>query len=244
MSGLWPDKKKVSEFSKEERDLLLFSPKGKFKRRYKTSTSVDLGDVSWEGIVTSIRRRHINKEGSAAAESSSRGKFLTFAECPGCNGDRVCEAVRNCKIAGRSIVDWSKMELSDLRAVLDEIDEAALDAIDGDGGSAGAGAGAGSGDSDPSDAQQTMTTLVAAPVLKRMKDKLDTLCHIGVGYLSMSRETSTLSGGESQRVKMAKELTTEIISQAYVRCLQRRLRPHRSHALLLSVSGRTHGRIA
>jgi excinuclease UvrABC ATPase subunit len=56
----------------------------------------------------------------------------------------------------------------------------------------------------------------AAPLLARLSERLDHLVEIGLGYLSLSRETSTLSGGESQRVKMVRHLSSSLTETLYI----------------------------
>lgn len=53
-------------------------------------------------------------------------------------------------------------------------------------------------------------------VVEKLKARLQVLCEIGVGYLTLSREVATLSGGECQRVKMAKQLSCDLVSMCYV----------------------------
>ena len=55
-----------------------------------------------------------------------------------------------------------------------------------------------------------------APLLARLSERLDHLVEIGLGYLSLSRETATLSGGESQRVKMIRHLSSSLTETLYI----------------------------
>ncbi len=63
---------------------------------------------------------------------------------------------------------------------------------------------------------ETIESPVAAPILATLKERLQSLVDIGLDYLSLARETDTLSGGESQRVKMVKHLTSSLIDVMYV----------------------------
>jgi excinuclease ABC A subunit len=62
----------------------------------------------------------------------------------------------------------------------------------------------------------TITGPVAAPMLKTLRERLQHLVDIGLDYLSLDRETSTLSGGESQRIKMVKHLSSSLIDVMYI----------------------------
>jgi excinuclease UvrABC ATPase subunit len=61
-----------------------------------------------------------------------------------------------------------------------------------------------------------ITDAVAAPMLATLKERLQHIVDIGVGYLSLDRETSTLSGGESQRIKMVKHLSSSLVDVMYI----------------------------
>jgi excinuclease UvrABC ATPase subunit len=61
-----------------------------------------------------------------------------------------------------------------------------------------------------------ITTLAAAPLVKELTNRLQQLVNIGLEYLSLDRETDTLSGGESQRVKMVKHLTSGLVDAMYI----------------------------
>ncbi len=62
----------------------------------------------------------------------------------------------------------------------------------------------------------TVTDPVAAPMLKTLRERLQHLVDIGLDYLSLDRETSTLSGGESQRIKMVKHLSSSLVDVMYI----------------------------
>ncbi len=63
---------------------------------------------------------------------------------------------------------------------------------------------------------ETFTDPVAAPVVRSLVERVGNLVTIGLGYLSLDRETSTLSGGESQRIKMVRHLSSSLIDMMYV----------------------------
>jgi excinuclease UvrABC ATPase subunit len=59
-------------------------------------------------------------------------------------------------------------------------------------------------------------TSITEPIISRLRERLEVLIHIGVGYLSFSRAVGTLSGGECQRVKMARQLGCDLVGMIYV----------------------------
>ena len=62
----------------------------------------------------------------------------------------------------------------------------------------------------------TMAGPIARPLAAKMEEKVRDLCDIGLGYLSLDRETATLSGGESQRIKMVRHLSSSLIEVLYI----------------------------
>ncbi|WP_086881152.1 ATP-binding cassette domain-containing protein, partial [Streptomyces rhizosphaericus] len=108
-------------------------------------------------------------------------RAMTLAECPECEGARLCEAVRSCRIDGRSIADCSALQISDLAEFVRGIRDDSV-----------------------------------GPVLESLRALLDSLVEIGLGYLSLDRESGTLSGGEAQRVRMVRHLGSSLTDVTYV----------------------------
>ena len=116
--------------------------------------------------------------------------FFTATTCPDCGGVRLCGPALEVELAGGwTIGQCVNMELTDLDQVLKGIAE---------------------GD-DYQPIKQVITTLVT-----KMRSSLGHLIDIGVGYLSLNRGVPTLSGGESQRVKMARQLDCDLVDLIYI----------------------------
>ncbi|MGH3089615.1 MAG: ATP-binding cassette domain-containing protein [Rubrobacteraceae bacterium] len=179
-SGFFDTGKKLSDYTDEEWGTLLYGKPGKIE--LKTLSGFIKRD-NFEGVVDMFNRLHINKEGGAASDAKrdTLRRFVSVEHCPACDGTRLNEAARSCKIDGRNIADFAAMEVGDLVEVVGCI-------------------------KDP----------VAAPMVSGAVERLQNLVDIGLGYLSLDRETSTLSGGESQRIKMVRHLGSSLSDMMYI----------------------------
>ena len=174
-SGFFDNDKKLSEFTEQELDLLLYGKEQKFK----------LGSMNrtYHGVITGFSRSYIERDLKTRSEKT-QGKiaqYLTEGPCPVCKGARLNKAVLSCKINGYNIAELSSMEVSDLIGVIKDIKDPA--------------------------AKQTVDELV-----RRLQNMID----IGLEYLTLNRETDTLSGGEGQRVKLVKHLGSSLIDVMYI----------------------------
>jgi len=172
-STFFDNDKKVSDFSKEEMDLLLYG-----EPRKMPSDS-----VTYEGVVVKFNRKFINRDIKTLSERTRKivEPCLTMAPCPSCRGARLSQAALGCTINGQNIAELCALEVDELIGVVQNIDHPP-----------------------------------AAPLLKEVTTRLQQMVNIGLEYLSLDRETNTLSGGESQRVKIVKHLTSGLVDALYI----------------------------
>lgn len=108
--------------------------------------------------------------------------------CPVCHGTRL-KAETNCfKIDGKTISEVSSMEISDLRKWLSGLDSKL----------------------------KGRQSAVARDILKELRDRVDFLLDVGLEYLTLDRATSTLSGGESQRIRLATQIGSKLVNVIYI----------------------------
>lgn len=175
-SGLFDLDKKIKDYSKEELDLFLYSPQIKLKNPPAEWPK----SAKYEGIYPRMYRSIINsKEGKL--HQKILDKMITTYPCPDCDGSRLNEKIRKCKIDGKNIADIVQMPIPD-----------AIEFI------------------------KTINHPLAEDLKKELIKRLTALIEIGLGYLSLSRNIGTLSGGEAQRIKIAKYINSALNDIVYV----------------------------
>ncbi len=175
-SGLFDLDKKIKDYSKEELDLFLYSPQIKIKNPPQNWPKT----AKYEGIYPRMYRSIINtKEGKL--HKKILDKMVKITLCPECNGSRLNEKIRSCKINGKNIAEVNDISIPD-----------AIEFI------------------------KTIKNHLAEDLKAEIIKRLSALVEIGIGYLSLSRQTSTLSGGEAQRIKIAKYINSALTDMVYV----------------------------
>lgn len=142
--------------------------------------------LSYEGLVKYIEMQQSEDATSAAQKWS--GQFFSRAVCPECNGDRLNKEALHFFIGNMNIAQLSRLDISDLY-------QWTLDA-----------------DKYFSPTQ----AIIAKEILKEIRTRLSFLIDVGLDYLSLNRNSATLSGGESQRIRLATQLGSELVNVLYI----------------------------
>ena len=116
------------------------------------------------------------------------GQFIKMATCPECNGWRLNKEALSYRIAGKNIAELSAMDISELYEWLEGIEEKL----------------------DPKQLR------IATEILKEIRSRLRFLLDVGLDYLSMNRGSATLSGGESQRIRLATQIGSQLVNVLYI----------------------------
>ena len=185
--GIFDNDKPLKDWSEEELHKLLYSEPIDLD---KSKTGLSYNRYH-EGIITKLERSIIEKaiDQKDEDEQNARDKFFTYRVCEHCHGSRINNRARSVKIGGKSIDQIFSMELSDVWEFFKQMET----------------------NTDHDEARE-----MALPILRKVNYILSQLVNIGVGYLSLDRPVSTLSGGESQRVKMARQLDCDLTDLIYV----------------------------
>ena len=112
--------------------------------------------------------------------------FMVTSKCPDCKGARLSPMSLNVTVGGKNIYEFCKMSISDEIKFIDNLEL--------------------------SEKEQTIGNLV----IKEIKDRLNFLNSVGLDYLSLSREAATLSGGESQRIRLATQIGSSLVGVLYI----------------------------
>lgn len=142
--------------------------------------------LTFEGVINYIG----NLEVANGKKNRSRLKdqYVQYNTCPECNGTRLKKESLYFRIADRNIGDLSAMDIKDLSVFLSEV-EAKM-----------------------TDKQRT----IASEILKEIRARLGFLVEVGLDYLSLNRGARTLSGGESQRIRLATQVGSRLVNVLYI----------------------------
>ena len=142
--------------------------------------------LSYDGLLKYIEMQQSDDATSAAQRWS--GQFFSRKVCPECNGDRLNREALHFFIDGKNIAELSRMDISELLDWSRTVEERL----------------------DPK------RKIIAAEIIKEIRSRLLFLNDVGLGYLSLNRASATLSGGESQRIRLATQLGSELVNVLYI----------------------------
>ena len=142
--------------------------------------------LSYEGVAKYILMQQ-ESEASASAQKWA-GQFIRMATCPECNGQRLNKEALHYKIAGKNIAELSAMDISELYEWLEGVEEQL----------------------NPKQRQ------IAVEILKEIRSSLKFLLDVGLDYLALNRASATLSGGESQRIRLATQIGSQLVNVLYI----------------------------
>lgn len=141
---------------------------------------------SYDGLVKYIEMQQDEDAGADANKWS--GKFFSRAVCPKCGGNRLNKTSLYFFIDGKNIADVANMDIADLY----EWTQGLEDRLD-----------------------QTKR-VVAEEILKEIRSRLKFLLDVGLDYLSLNRDSASLSGGESQRIRLATQIGSQLVNVLYI----------------------------
>ncbi|RZP19172.1 MAG: excinuclease ABC subunit UvrA [Erythrobacter sp.] len=179
------------EFDKEIRDIILHGTKGRaipltFKDGRKSYTV----KKPFEGVIGNLNRRMLQTESAWMREELA--KFQTAQPCETCNGKRLNPKALSVKIPGPAgptdIATPTQMSVADAKAWFLGLDGHLTD-------------------------QQAQ---IAKAILKEINERLGFLDNVGLDYLNLDRTSGTLSGGESQRIRLASQIGSGLSGVLYV----------------------------
>lgn len=142
--------------------------------------------VSFDGIVKYLRNVIENDDSSAGQKWAEQ--FLATCVCPECKGQRLSRESLSYRIDGKNIAELSGMDISELRLWFD----ACLPHLD------------------------ERERRIASEIVKEICTRLDFMLDVGLDYLSLDRQSASLSGGESQRIRLATQIGSGLVNVLYI----------------------------
>ena len=181
----------VENLPRKQLDILLYGNDGERLDLYESETRNKTFE-HFNGKRALSFEGIINNLKRRLAESKSEfvrfeiGKFVKEIICPLCHGKRLNESALSVKIKGKSIADICDMSVGDLKSYFDDLSLSKEKAE------------------------------IAKSILKEIKARINFLCDVGLEYLTLSRSAETLSGGESQRIRLATQIGSGLAGVLYI----------------------------
>jgi len=141
---------------------------------------------NYEGLVKYIRSTQENDQSATAQKWV--GQFSRDCKCPECQGQRLNKQALSFRIADKNIAELSAMDLGDLYQWLEDVNERLTD----------------------------HQKKIAPEILKEIRTRLKFLLDVGLHYLSLDRASASLSGGESQRIRLATQIGSQLVNVLYI----------------------------
>ena len=142
--------------------------------------------VAYDGVVKYLRS--VMATDDTAAGQKWADQFLAVTECPECHGQRLRKESLAYRIWDKNIAELSHFDLINLREWLDEL---------------------------PDHLSSTQQK-IGNEILKELRTRVDFLLQVGLGYLSLDRPSASLSGGESQRIRLATQIGSQLVNVLYI----------------------------
>lgn len=177
----------VGDFSQEAFDALLYGTKGE-KLKLERTTSYGSGTyfAEFEGVLNNIQRRY--NEGASETVRKEIEALMTTNECKECGGARLSKEALSVTVCGKNIHQVCSLSISECLDFVKEL---------------------------PSKLTEREMA-IANLIIKEIVERLSFLSSVGLNYLTLSRQSGTLSGGESQRIRLATQIGSSLVGVLYI----------------------------
>ncbi len=141
---------------------------------------------AYDGVIDYLRSVMENDDSSAGKKWADQ--FVSTIECPECKGQRLKRESLSFRIWDKNISEVSNLDIDELRDWLDKVEEHL----------------------------PTMKAKVAHEIVKELRSRVNFLLDVGLNYLSLNRQSASLSGGESQRIRLATQIGSQLVNVLYI----------------------------
>jgi excinuclease ABC subunit A len=176
----------ISEIPEEAVDALLYGSNESFEVKKEYLGITSTYTLNFEGIINFISAQD-NENASPGIRRWAQG-FMNHVTCPVCSGDRLKKESRYFHINGKSIADVAKMDIRQLSDWVKRLPELL----------------------------SNRQLQIAHEVLREIEKRIDFLLEVGIDYLNLNRPANSLSGGESQRIRLATQIGSQLTGVLYI----------------------------
>ena len=142
--------------------------------------------VAFDGVIKYLKT--VMETDDSAASQKWASQFLVETECPECHGQRLKREALSYRIWDQNIAQVANMDIAELKEWLDHVEEYL----------------------EPQQQQ------IAHEIVKELKTRVNFLLDVGLDYLSLNRQSGSLSGGESQRIRLATQIGSQLVNVLYI----------------------------
>ena len=173
--------------SKKIKDVILYgSDDEEIKFTYDDGYEKYSNKKTFEGVINNLERRYLETDSDWKREEISQ--YQTESDCEKCKGKRLKDEALCVKIDNKNISEITKKSITDAKAWFETLDNKL----------------------------EQRHQKIAKHILKEINERLNFLLNVGLDYLTLSRESGTLSGGEAQRIRLASQIGSGLTGVLYV----------------------------
>ncbi|MGV8085858.1 MAG: excinuclease ABC subunit UvrA [Candidatus Bilamarchaeum sp.] len=176
----------ISKVPKEKLDLLLYGTDEKIKFKYQSKNTGSKYEFESKFEGIVPQLQRLYHQTESEGRKEEIAKFMLEKQCPKCNGKRLKDEMLSVLFGDKSIIDLCELSIT---AAKEHFEKVSLTSSE---------------------------KQIASPILKEINSRLEFLENVGLNYLNLARESSTLSGGESQRIRLATQIGSNLTGIVYV----------------------------
>ncbi len=178
----------VRDLSKKHLDILLYGTTDKVRYNYRSRNTPSYWSYegTFEGVIPWLER--VYRETDSEYRKEQFEKYIRLKPCEVCKGKRLKAESLSVKIQGRSIIEITELQISNCYKFFVDL-------------------------------EQTLNEkekIISKQILKEIKSRLGFLLSVGLDYLTLDRRAGTLSGGESQRIRLATQIGSQLVGVLYI----------------------------
>jgi len=177
----------IEQIPQEALNVILYGSEEQFKLKHPNIGVNTSYFLSFEGVISHIQNHQANDELNGKGDRWAN-QFIKQVTCPTCNGTRLKKESLWFKIDGKSIADVASMDIEALWQWLQALENRL----------------------------GKRQKAIATEILKEVRERVHFLMDVGLGYLTLNRGSSTLAGGESQRIRLATQIGSKLVNVLYI----------------------------